>query len=1355
MTKTSKLLFCAFIIMTLFLFAGCKGKENIEDNQYTISFSGIDEVIENISIKDGETFVLPNPSKTGYDFQGWFYNGALVSGKFDFGKDITLEARWVKSMYLINLNTDGANETYSPIAISYEDNITLPVPTKTGYRFLGWYLNNDLFTESKYNYTNDINLLAKWEKIQYHITFDIDGIDPIDVYYLDRFVLPSPTKAGYNFLGWYNGENLFNDNVLNEASDINLTAKWEKTTYVISFDVAGVNPINVKYQDSFTLPTPTKTGYRFLGWYDGENLFTDGVLNEAKNISLVAKWEKVAYQISFDVEGIDPINVYYQDQLSLPTPTKTGYNFLGWYKGNTLYNATTFLDATNVSLTAKWEKVTYKISFDVTGVAAINVKYQESYTLPTPTKTGYNFLGWYNGETKVVSGVYNETTNISLNAKWEAKTVEVSFNANGGDETNLEKVNVTFDQSVTLPITSREGYAFDGWYNGNTKVVDGKWAIDSNVTLNAKWKANSYEISLDGAGATLTTNKISVNYDENFTLPTPTKTGYSFLGWYMEEEKIVSGKYNYLSNIALIAKWQVNSYVVTLDADGGTCANQTVNVTYGEAYDLGVASKDGYDFTGWYNENTIVNNPTWNIDGNVTLKAAYTPTNYEIKYYDGSNLIDSFAEDAYSYNVEKVNFSLPTYVKEGFVFRGWYEEDDFSGEKVTSIDELKAYVLYAKLEEEVIKKVNLTLDLNGGYYYNFNLDDLASLKAMFLADAKSEGDAFDSKYSNVAAEKAFNVKMSVLGKDVYKWDFLLAYFANVNTNDWMQYFFNYYIANHDYPDASVASAAGYNHKYDNYYLSYESYAWYSSQAASWTNTNSSRNIVTQDGVYNLVTIDGIITYLASNQVNTFVIKDDTLLPTVYKDGYKFLGWYEDSEFNGEAISVYPKNVDEVKNVTLYAKWEKIDVAKESVHAAMEEIETMLSSLGVISANIILPVESNGCTITWYTTDKDALSTTGAYGTPNKDVKVTLTAEISYDAYSRTVSQELDVKRFYSDLTNGLTAGYVYKGEMATMSDYTIENLDIAYVAFAYPRDDGSVDVSSIKSYLNDFVTRCHSHGTYVVLSLQEHEDGGENKDSFSIISASAEMRELFNNNLINIINTYHLDGIDMDWEHPDEGEEECYTDLMRDLYAAIKANNKYHLLTTATSGADKYNRFNLTESINYIDYINLMTYDLHSSSRSQFTSALERGGSSKNYRGIDQTYQSYVTELHMPTNKLILGIAFYGLIYHETDGIYTSAPKAITEKKAYSYIYDNYISQVNGDTIQMHWDDTAKGYYVYDSENRICTTFDDPVSIGYKVAQAYNWGFAGVMYWRDGQDRGDELVTAMVNKVNEYYIGNE
>ena len=273
-----------------------------------------------------------------------------------------------------------------------------------------------------------------------------------------------------------------------------------------------------------------------------------------------------------------------------------------------------------------------------------------------------------------------------------------------------------------------------------------------------------------------------------------------------------------------------------------------------------------------------------------------------------------------------------------------------------------------------------------------------------------------------------------------------------------------------------------------------------------------------------------------------------------------------------------------------------------------------------------------------------------------------------------------------------------------------------------------------------------------MLSLQEDKDG--DAAACSVISNDADLRQTFANNLVNIINTYHLDGIDMDWEHPDEGEETLYTALMHTLHDTIKANNRYHLLTTATSGAEKYTRFDLTNSIAYIDYINLMTYDLHSSSRSQFTSAITKG-SSKNYAAIDGdggTYDNYLNTLGMPANKLILGIAFYGLVYHETNGIYQSAPREQTEKKGYSYMYENYISQVGvNPNLTMTWDETAQGYYIYDSVNRICVTFDDPRSIGVKVESAHDHGLAGVMYWRDGQDHNDDLIEAIVTHMGTYY----
>ncbi|MBO4622630.1 MAG: InlB B-repeat-containing protein, partial [Bacilli bacterium] len=749
-------------------------------------------------------------------------------------------------------------------------------------------------------------------------------------------------------------------------------------------------------------------------------------------------------------------------------------------------------------------------------------------------------------------------------------------------------------------------------------------------------------------------------------------------------------------------------------------------------------TRDGYTFAGWYDNSSLTGSAVENVGENTDLYAKWNLSTYNVTFMDGESVLDLSPS---TYNIKQAK-NLPEYDKPGFRFNGWYDNPSFTGDEKTEINvgTFGDLVFYAKTDE--ITGYTVNFNYNGGNIYYEDIDDVIE---DYLADYNSYNNRSytTATYPNIGQWDEADKTVKFFYANLSKWGWLVDFFAtNASVKNKPGY-----VAFRNYNNYDDLNAAKSDYKYE---IAYETRGWVGKML--W-NTNASFPTTDWSDEDNQALTMAWLSNISQTEYlnNNGTVVLSTLVPHVYKQGYDFVGWYDNPSFTGDA------KTSVTEETTLYAKWEEVvDITQSKVNTTVAEIEAMLSSLDVISEDINLPVESHGCTITWYTTDKDALSTTGAYGTPNRDVKVTLTAEISFDAYSSSVSQELDVRRFYSDLTNGLTAGYVYKNEMATMSDYTVENLDIVYVAFAYPRDDGSVETSSISSYLNDFVARCHAHGTYVVLSLQEHEDANaENGDAFSYISASAELRAIFNANLIDIINTYHLDGIDMDWEHPEVGEESQYTDLMRDLYAAIKANNKYHLLTTATSGADKYTRFNLTESIQYIDYINLMTYDLHSSSRTQFTSALVQGGEGKSYRGIDQTYDNYVNTLHMPTNKLILGIAFYGLIYHETDGIYTSAPRELTEKKAYSYIYDNYISQVNGSTIQKLWDDLAKGYYVYDSENRICATFDDPASIDCKVKQAHDWGFAGVMYWRDGQDRGDELVTAMVNKVNEYYIGNE
>ena len=194
-------------------------------------------------------------------------------------------------------------------------------PVKDGYVFLGWYLDGELY---EFNVIPDSNILliAQWEKIEdpvkeYTITFDVAGGDALAQTSIKgeagvTIVLPIPTREGYNFLGWYNGTDIFEENVMPEAN-ITLVAKWEEQEvivpptieeYTITLDVNGGNTlaqtsITAEAGAPIVIPTPTREVYNFLGWYNGEVKFEQTTMPK-ENITLVAKWEEIEIPVVQD-----------------------------------------------------------------------------------------------------------------------------------------------------------------------------------------------------------------------------------------------------------------------------------------------------------------------------------------------------------------------------------------------------------------------------------------------------------------------------------------------------------------------------------------------------------------------------------------------------------------------------------------------------------------------------------------------------------------------------------------------------------------------------------------------------------------------------------------------------------------------------------------------------------------------------------------------------------------------------------------------------------------------------------------------------------------------------------------------
>lgn len=256
--------------------------------------------------------------------------------------------------------------------------------------------------------------------------------------------------------------------------------------------------------------------------------------------------------------------------LLLEDPTKSGYKFVGWYDNeNFTGEAMTEISAGtmgDVTLYAKWNALDYRISYELNG--GTNAENPDGYdvsdlpvSLHAPSRTGYIFKGWYMGENRVLAIPVGTTGNVVVSAKWEPITYTIDFNTNGGLPT-LSSIDYTIESdSFTLQEITKVGYTFDGWYNGETKVTEISTGTYGNMTLVATWTADLYTISYDLAdGVNNPENPTSYTIESGLiTLKNPTRDGYAFLGWYNGEQLVTIIDSNTLENITLTAKWKITT----------------------------------------------------------------------------------------------------------------------------------------------------------------------------------------------------------------------------------------------------------------------------------------------------------------------------------------------------------------------------------------------------------------------------------------------------------------------------------------------------------------------------------------------------------------------------------------------------------------------------------------------------------------------------------------------------------------------------------------------------------------------------------------------------------------------------
>ncbi len=516
-----------------------------------------------------------------------------------------------------------------------------------------------------------------------------------------------------------------------------------------------------------TTEVPVRDGYTFLGWKKGETPIAAGatVAINADNVVITAQWAE-NFTVTYDLAGYSTScsssTVHYCDEevTVCPAPdNKTGYTFKGWNTDDITGSAADFapgyefiMPCNDVVFTAHYQADEYTITYLDEGGAAFSGThgtdhptthtYGTATTLVNPTKTGYNFGGWYlddacAGTQITILAADGYTANITLYAKWTIQTYTVTFDLNGGQGPVPPALTaVPYNSTISAPDAPADYedgsglHTFAGWYKENTCANAWNFTSDvvtGNTTLYAKWSGVTYEDyrthcctplpAPEGGAASnihMTTATLSwdavtnnngyqVSADQtNWTNVSSGTTSYGLTGltagthyiYYVRAigDDNVYCQYGTTAQIEFTTKAALH---ITYNANGGTGADvESDDIEEGASATVAgntFTAPTGMTFNGW---NTATDgtgtayavgatiNP---LNENLTLYAQWKGETYNITYNLNGGAWNGTAGAA-TYEFGTGIPTLATNVeKSGFRFDGWYDNSGLTGSAVTSI----------------------------------------------------------------------------------------------------------------------------------------------------------------------------------------------------------------------------------------------------------------------------------------------------------------------------------------------------------------------------------------------------------------------------------------------------------------------------------------------------------------------------------------------------------------------------------------------------------------------------------------------------------------------------------------------
>lgn len=583
--------------------------------------------------------------------------------------NITLTAKWTKIEYSITyLNVNGATNN-NPLSYTIEsNNISLADLSLSGYVFLGWYNENGQVTTIPQGSVGDIVLTAKWESLYniiYTNTKSATNKNPTSYTANDGIIeLVDLTKTGYTFDGWYEGDTKITHIDSTEKKDITLDARWTANQYTVTINGNGGRVYSSKIIVTYGEPMPdysgmpTRRGYDFTGLYSSSgykyynsDLTSARTWNIASDTTLTAKWSEQPYQVTtkgpfiLNSSGeIENLCEYYF------TAEETGSYYIQVYHSSTKCRGYNQYDG-------HW---CCRHGFSI----SISDENGEALWLYTKGLTSGDIICKTSFNSSQVGTSTTQYKNFENDTRFE-----ISFNVEKGKTYKILAQNTG---RVYSEYSSDYEYNYKDQYHDIASCYGNKAKYrvtkENGEFVDVNTKDEVHQITFINTDGAENPNGRYFVQNREYILLEPIKDGYSFEGWYLNDEKVTTLS-NITSDITLEARWSLIEYTATF-YDGeqvlGTTKFSVENYIIADFPKL--PQKEHYT-SSWEYQMALAD---------ISISVKYTPIEYVIIY---KNIGNSTNYNATTYNIEDWIF-LHRLSREGCDFVGWRNEN---GDMVTSI----------------------------------------------------------------------------------------------------------------------------------------------------------------------------------------------------------------------------------------------------------------------------------------------------------------------------------------------------------------------------------------------------------------------------------------------------------------------------------------------------------------------------------------------------------------------------------------------------------------------------------------------------------------------------------------------